>query len=678
MHLLTRLPLAAAVILVVSFPGTPVDAQAHPEPYLVKDLAPGTDGLGPDAGNGLLAMGDLVLGASTEYLGTEDTPPNDWTFAVRLIRSDGTAPGTFQLLPEDLSLFGFYPATDELTFLTVSDGHFGFNRISPPTALWRTDGTKAGTYPLTEFGAVTTSGARDILPTGLYVAERNLLFFVARDPAAEEVDSELWVSDGTPEGTRLLEDLHSEESTFPRAFVELDGIVYFIARGAGEGTTWGRSDGTPEGTFLLPNPGDGDSYPLEIVVGPDELSLFLWNPESDALSLWRSDGTEDGARLLADLGAVEQGDFDLAGVGGGRLYFDLPEYSNFDGSEVDRILWSSDGTPEGTAPVPVPPDTIPVDPFDRGDVDVIGGRAYFLLNDGVHGTEPWVTDGTAGGTRMIREMCPGPDRHELHGFQELPGLVLFQSWCGVGPDDPWVWDPETDELRHLADLCPGECGATVVVYSRVGDSVYFRTGRSEVDGPELWVTDGTPAGTVRLSDFQDEPHPFVQELVPALAEGATDAAVAGGRLFFGARDVEHGWELWAVRIPGTSEGDPPPPPGDPLTSPELPGYAVWVRIVPNNGSPIDGRAEPDCIPETLCVSGALEGRSELFVRIVGPKPNGFLWPTLVKFSTSTVEVWIEQLSTGVRRYYRLEGASPGSSELPGLFDRDGFRPTGSP
>lgn len=68
------------------------------------------------------------------------------------------------------------------------------------------------------------------------------------------------------------------------------------------------------------------------------------------------------------------------------------------------------------------------------------------------------------------------------------------------------------------------------------------------------------------------------------------------------------------------------------------------------------------------------GRAEVFVRVVGPKPNGRLWPTLVKFTTSTVEVWLRQQRTGEVRYYRLEGASPGVDELPGLFDRVGFAP----
>jgi hypothetical protein len=62
------------------------------------------------------------------------------------------------------------------------------------------------------------------------------------------------------------------------------------------------------------------------------------------------------------------------------------------------------------------------------------------------------------------------------------------------------------------------------------------------------------------------------------------------------------------------------------------------------------------------------------LRILGPRPNGYLWPTVVRFTTSTVEVWIEQVSTGVGRYYRLEGASPGSEELTGFFDRTGFSP----
>jgi hypothetical protein len=119
---------------------------------------------------------------------------------------------------------------------------------------------------------------------------------------------------------------------------------------------------------------------------------------------------------------------------------------------------------------------------------------------------------------------------------------------------------------------------------------------------------------------------------------------------------------------------PEPPAGPWITDAQYPDFQLKVRITPQGGEPAPVQKESACIPETVCISGALPGRSELFLRIVGPKPNGRLWPTLVRFSTSRVEVWIEQLSTESVRYYRLDGASPGSDQLPGLFDRDGFVP----
>jgi hypothetical protein len=120
-------------------------------------------------------------------------------------------------------------------------------------------------------------------------------------------------------------------------------------------------------------------------------------------------------------------------------------------------------------------------------------------------------------------------------------------------------------------------------------------------------------------------------------------------------------------------GSQPPPPGEFLASEEIPGFRFKIRIRAN-GEVLEGRAEPDCIPETLCVSGAVAGRSELFLRVTGPRPNGLLWPILARFSTSEIEVWIEQIASGDTRYYRLPRANRFSGRLIGLFDRDGFLP----
>ena len=160
---------------------------------------------------------------------------------------------------------------------------------------------------------------------------------------------------------------------------------------------------------------------------------------------------------------------------------------------------------------------------------------------------------------------------------------------------------------------------------------------------------------------------FGEELVPYDAEGLVLVPSQGGgpRVLLVTTDAG----VWATRLDG---GVFPPPPGGPLTTEELPDFRFWFRISAGPVSDIPVRREEACLPETLCVSGAVPGRIEVLARIVGPKPNGFLWPTLVKFTTSEVDVWIERVSTGEMRHYTLRGARPGVDELPGLFDRNGF------
>jgi hypothetical protein len=113
--------------------------------------------------------------------------------------------------------------------------------------------------------------------------------------------------------------------------------------------------------------------------------------------------------------------------------------------------------------------------------------------------------------------------------------------------------------------------------------------------------------------------------------------------------------------------------GDYLTTAAFPDFRFKVRIF-NSATPLAGHKETDCIPETLCVSGAIAGRSEVFIRIIGPRPNGYLWPTIVRFTPSRVEVDVQQISTGITKTYVLPAVPPDSDELSGLQDRTGFLP----
>lgn len=104
-----------------------------------------------------------------------------------------------------------------------------------------------------------------------------------------------------------------------------------------------------------------------------------------------------------------------------------------------------------------------------------------------------------------------------------------------------------------------------------------------------------------------------------------------------------------------------------------PDFCFGVRIG-ESGDTIPGTHASSCIDDAVCVGGALAGRSELFLRVLGPRPNGFLWPTIVRFTPSRVEVDLLQKSTGETQRYVLPAVEPGSEELPGLQDRNGFEP----
>ncbi|TWW09514.1 hypothetical protein E3A20_13550, partial [Planctomyces bekefii] len=164
--------------------------------------------------------------------------------------------------------------------------------------MWTTDGTVAGTVPVTNFSG---SG---LVQYANIVEFNNELYFAADDGVN---GSELYATDGTPAGTRLVRDINpgpDSGSNFgnlgPAAI--LGNMLYFAATNGADGMELWRTDGTTAGTQMVSDlaAGSEGSYPSQLVVCNGRL-LFSAAPASYQFALWSTDGTSAGTGLVVDL-----------------------------------------------------------------------------------------------------------------------------------------------------------------------------------------------------------------------------------------------------------------------------------------------------------------------------------------------------------------------------------------
>src|SRR3954462_927811 len=62
----------------------------------------------------------------------------------------------------------------------------------------------------------------------------------------------------------------------------------------------------------------------------------------------------------------------------------------------------------------------------------LNGVSYFAANDGKHGTELWKSDGTADGTKLVRDLAPGAVGSDVQQLAVVNDRVIF--FADVDPD----------------------------------------------------------------------------------------------------------------------------------------------------------------------------------------------------------------------------------------------------
>jgi ELWxxDGT repeat protein len=128
----------------------------------------------------------------------------------------------------------------------------------------------------------------------------------------------------------------------------------------------------------------------------------------------------------------------------------------------------------------------------------LGSKTVFVHNDGVHGMEPWSTDGTEAGTLLLKDIRVGAQPSFPADFAVCNGFVFFTAEDGVRGRALWKTDGTPAGTMVIKyDIGPMDFSTIAYGLTAVGDTLYF-SGLSG-SGVQLWKSDGTPDGT----------HPFV-------------------------------------------------------------------------------------------------------------------------------------------------------------------------
>lgn len=262
--------------------------------------------------------------------------------------------------------------------------------------------------------------------------------------------------------------------------------------------------------------------------------LYFSAYDGSERELWVSDGTAAGTQLFKDINPTGSGTPYSFTVCNGKLYFSAEDATH------GRELWVSDGTPSGTQMVK--------DIHPSGDglpswLTAVGDKLYFAADDGVHGRELWVTDGTTAGTQLI-DIAPNiAGRPPGNSFPENLTVLNGDLYFSILGRALYKLESSSGSLQTVkvlfssSDLSNSNKMSNFYVYN---DRLYF-SGDDEVNGRELWVSDGTTAGTTMLKDI----HPSGASFPGNFIEYA-------GNLYFAANDGTHGAELWVSD--GTESG----------------------------------------------------------------------------------------------------------------------------
>ncbi len=334
-----------------------------------------------------------------------------------LWKSDGTTPWTVKV--HDVVV----DRDPVNTRITIYNGELYFEGIDHEDEgyeLWKSNGQHSGTTMVKNINFANKGSSN---PMHLFVHD-GALYFMADDGVN---GIELWKSDGTSTWTGMVKDICPGSCDafhiWWSNFVDFKGEIYVSAWGNFRNMELWKSNGTEPGTKLVRDiyPA-GSSNPTDLKVYDDTLHFLAY--DGSAQGWWKSDGTAAGTQLVSN----------NFGPGVFTEYNGLLYFFAYDYTTKKTGFNRSDGTLAGTSLLKE------INVQTLADMEsyyiIYEGLLYFAADDGIHGLELWRTDGTVAGTQMVADINPTGDSTP-HNFILYNNSLYFAADDGVHGVELW-------------------------------------------------------------------------------------------------------------------------------------------------------------------------------------------------------------------------------------------------
>ena len=464
-------------------------------------------------------------------------------------------------------------ATNSNLFFTYNDSEHG-------NELWATDGSLVNTHLLKDIN-VSTNNA---IPYGSYRSTifNHQVYFAAQERVSER--TELWTSDGTASNTIKVKDkLPNLIREFPQFSGKIETLIdtlnsnfVFCGIDTLKGEELWISDGTNTGTRLVKdiNAGLVSSSPTNPLILGNKM-FFDANDGIHGREMWVSDGSSNGTYMLKDFFSINNSPhLSSYNTIRSKIIFNEKIYFIARDDVVDSNIWETDGTVTNTKKVTTRSS------YSQIGKPVLGltahqNKVYFVGTSTTSPLSLWSSNGQIGGEQLIKDLY-------IYASLNSKPIISFKDWIFVFASDNlgrstglWKSDGTTNGTLLLINteginnqtFTVGDnnlfftaqnvlwktdgttTGSSVVktlgntIYDNkiqelnyINGHLYFQV-VNQTTGVELWQSDGTTEGTTFITNITamhyqntfDEPNKIVAD---------------GNKFFFTGNDTLHGRELW--------------------------------------------------------------------------------------------------------------------------------------